>query len=901
MATGGLLIFDLDNPTSPLLRSTTNVGFPALGVDVDPSRPVAAVALGGNGLRLVDVSNVITPALRGLLPGGQVNDVLMRGTTVLLADGTRSFTAVNAVNPDAPVITTSLPREFGGLVINEIAAAGDFAFVAEGFFVNDTSVIDISNPESPAARFLLRFPGDATGTGVKADASFVYLLSGGQLSIGQYRALTDNNGIAPQVSISAPASGSTVIARTAVPVTIQATDDVAVATVQLLVNGQVIGTAVSAPYIIHLPIPKGIESITVRARAIDLGGNIGTSAEVGYSVIVGPLTTVIGRGADRQGAAISAARVSVVNEFYGQSGVDGRYSVANVPASLVRVRAYGEVAVNNVVLRGRSALADVVPSGTTDVGPMVYFPDADWDGIPDEFEARYACLSANSADDEADPDGDALTNFREYELGTNPCLGNLLPGQTTVVTSLMSVRNGSIPSPGANEAVSALVSIGNGGGTPPPPSEAVSSLVSVRNGGGTPPSPSEAVSSLVSVRNGFLSGPQPGLSEAVSGLISVWNGPPPPTTLPPGLNQLASALLSVRNGGPPNSTTVNRPGGAFETGRKRGREILLATADSELPSSVAAGETLWLGYEPRAGQEVDSVEFLVDGASLGVVETLPFETGFVVPAGLSTLQVRAIVRERGVRVAHSDRLLAILDEASIPVQVALIDEVGLPLRNRNVTTLLPGLRAEYFDSSTALSGLPDLTGRTPDRIARVSSLTFRNPDGIFGPDPFGSRYSPDFAIRFSGLLEIPEDAEYRFHVRSHEGVRVEVDGEHLLSVPGGRSGSQEAEQRLALKAGMHRLVATYYATVGAPEVALSMAQGKAPLRPLDTNSLWHEEAGRSGEDGTMRWPDLPSWVRTLRFVMAGVTNEQREGVAFDFGRAAPVRVEMRKSGIQSER
>ena len=228
MATGGLLIFDLDNPTSPLLRSTTNVGFPALGVDVDPSRPVAAVALGGNGLRLVDVSNVITPALRGLLPGGQVNDVLMRGTTVLLADGTRSFTAVNAVNPDAPVITTSLPREFGGLVINEIAAAGDFAFVAEGFFVNDTSVIDISNPESPAARFLLRFPGDATGTGVKADASFVYLLSGGQLSIGQYRALTVNNGIAPQVSISAPASGSTVIARTAVPVTIQATDDVAV-------------------------------------------------------------------------------------------------------------------------------------------------------------------------------------------------------------------------------------------------------------------------------------------------------------------------------------------------------------------------------------------------------------------------------------------------------------------------------------------------------------------------------------------------------------------------------------------------------------------------------------------------------------------------------------------------
>jgi hypothetical protein len=259
----GLLIFGLADPTNPNLLSATDLGAPVVGVDVDGERGVAVAALGAAGLRVVNVRIPESPGLRGAIPGGDVRDVVVRGNTAYLADLSRSFTSVNITDPAAPAITASLNRVFGGLLL-DVAISGDFATGADVFFVNDVPLIDISSPQNPVARFILRFPGDASGTGVKLDSSFVYLISGNQLSIGQYRAITDNNGIPPTVSILNPAPGSTVIARTTVPVTIQAIDDVQVAAVQLLVNGEVVGTATAPPYVIGLPIRAGIDSIAFR-------------------------------------------------------------------------------------------------------------------------------------------------------------------------------------------------------------------------------------------------------------------------------------------------------------------------------------------------------------------------------------------------------------------------------------------------------------------------------------------------------------------------------------------------------------------------------------------------------------------------------------------------------------
>ena len=264
----------------------------------------------------------------------------------------------------------------------------------------------------------------------------------GFLYIGQYQQLTDNFGIPPTAAILSPAPGTQLIARSTVPVVVQATDDVGVASVQVLVNGAVAGNTSALPYTVGAPIPKGITQVTLGARAYDLGGNVGAAPDQVYPVIIGPLMSVTGSGVDRSNNVMSGAQLTIINEFTATAGSDSRFTLANLPAAIGQFRVYGQLTVNGVVLRGRSALLDPVPNGTVNAGQLIYFPDADWDGLPDDYEAQYSCLNGNLADDTADPDGDSLTNFQEYLLGTNPCIPNLAPGRTEIFSFTYSLING---------------------------------------------------------------------------------------------------------------------------------------------------------------------------------------------------------------------------------------------------------------------------------------------------------------------------------------------------------------------------------------------------------------------------------------------------------------------------
>jgi hypothetical protein len=51
---------------------------------------------------------------------------------------------------------------------------------------------------------------------------------------------------------------------------------------------------------------------------------------------------------------------------------------------------------------------------------MTTVPDSDRDGIPDGWEVRYGLNSTNAADADLDSDGDGLTNWQEYNAGTDP-------------------------------------------------------------------------------------------------------------------------------------------------------------------------------------------------------------------------------------------------------------------------------------------------------------------------------------------------------------------------------------------------------------------------------------------------------------------------------------------------
>lgn len=897
----GMVIVNVSNPAAPSITATVSAGSgkSVIGVDEDPVRKVAAMALGGDGLALVDVTNPAAPVLKGTLPGGSVNKVALRGTTAYLADVSRSFTAVDITNLSAPVLASSTPRQFGGLLY-DVALAGNYAFGADVFFVNGVPVIDISTPLAPAPRAIINFPGDATGTGVAADFAWVYMVAdNGVLHIGQYQQVSDPFGIPPTTMITSPAPGTQLIARSRVTIGVQATDDVAVASVQVLVNGQVVGTTTAFPYSVDVTVPKGVTSVTIGAQAVDYGGNVGKAPDMVYPVIIGPTMTVTGSGVDRSGNVMAGAQLNILNEFTTTAGADSRFTITGVPAAIGPFRVYGQITYKGVVIRGRSQLLSPAPNGTVDAGQLIYFPSTAWDGLPDDWKSQYSCLSLTAQEDANDPDGDGLTNYQEYVLGTNPCIPNLEPGRTEVFTAVHSVQNGagagslraglnetvtavyaianggSIPSlpAGLNETVSATYAVMNQGSNPTLPAglnETVSAVYAIQNMQGSPSLPSglnETVSAVYALANGPIGGNSlpSGLNEAVSGILSVANGQTP-ITLGPGLSETVSMIYSVLSGSPSSMSPHTITASPENTDTSAGRFSL--TVAGVNPEQMVEGQTVVLALGKLA-PEVRSVEYVADGASLGSVADAPFELALTLPARVPHIQIRAIAKDGdGQALGFAVRELDITRAATLSLPGRLVDESGNPARGVPVHAFYHGLQAEFFDYQVPLVAIPDLVGKTPGRSGPVTALNYLNPERVFGMDPMDSGMLPDFAARFHGFVEIREAGRHVFFVRSQEGARLIVNGKQILEVTGSAGSPRELSGEIDLQPGLIPIEVLYFAAAGGEELNLSWATPGAGRKPVPQSVLWadSDRTVTTADDGSFVFENLSGSVGTYELV-----------------------------------
>jgi hypothetical protein len=88
--------------------------------------------------------------------------------------------------------------------------------------------------------------------------------------------VTAPDGTLPQVAIVSPASGSTVSGN--VTVSVNASDNVGVAKVELWVNGTLVSTDTSAPYSFNWNARKLSGQYTLTARAVDAAGNVASAS-----------------------------------------------------------------------------------------------------------------------------------------------------------------------------------------------------------------------------------------------------------------------------------------------------------------------------------------------------------------------------------------------------------------------------------------------------------------------------------------------------------------------------------------------------------------------------------------------------------------------------------------------
>jgi hypothetical protein len=386
----GLQIIDVSNPIAPSLRGTVDTPGTAKGVDVAANQALAVIADGTAGIRVVDITNPAVPVIISSVStgaGGDARDVVVQGAFAFVADFARSFTVVDFSTPTLPVVRASTPSSTGGLLM-DVTTQGRFAFGADVFFVNGVPIIDVSIPTTPTPRTILNFSSfrDDNGTGLAVDSNFVYLTAEQgvgtengvtgetRLYIGQYLSLNDTAGIAPTAQITAPAPGAIVVEDDGLPITVEATDDVTVTSVNFLVNGAVVFTDTAAPYQFTLTVPTDVSTLTLGATAVDLGSNVGVAPDVMVNVIPDPGTTVVGRVVDEASIPLAGADVTCLG-VSGSSGMDGTFSLANVPTVRGDIRCSAVfVTPQGDPLTGTGASVAPVRGGATQVGDIRVLP-----------------------------------------------------------------------------------------------------------------------------------------------------------------------------------------------------------------------------------------------------------------------------------------------------------------------------------------------------------------------------------------------------------------------------------------------------------------------------------------------------------------------------------------------
>jgi hypothetical protein len=279
-AASGSTLSIVDLESGDVIQSLTLPMFTVTGLARDGT---FLYAYGADTLAVIDISTEGAARVRGTLGVSiattDVGVFAANGIVWLAGSGLRT---IDVSNPDAPTLIHGADVTFtarrvalNGSGLGVLAPAGN-SFV---------EVYDTSNPNVTANR-LLQIPLSAGASDIAISRGIAYVGENGQLQVVNYLPF-DNKGIAPTVSISTSAPdvdlinpGLQVLEGSTLPIQVNASDDVQVAKVELLVNGQVVQTDVSYPFDFFAIAPTIAQSgstFTIQVRATDTGGNVGLS------------------------------------------------------------------------------------------------------------------------------------------------------------------------------------------------------------------------------------------------------------------------------------------------------------------------------------------------------------------------------------------------------------------------------------------------------------------------------------------------------------------------------------------------------------------------------------------------------------------------------------------------
>ena len=301
---GGLRIVDFREPTNPVVVGTSGDRFGLTGVALDRGFALAADYFFVNAVPIFSVAGPAPVFAAALDFSGAPSFRDDNGTDVDVRDGVVFLTGDQAIRGNGqygdgglhigryldsagidggdPTVRVSEPLD-GGTVferrpvtVRAEASDDDRVEVVEFLIDGEIAHRDFTAPYE----HLFLAPAQASSLTLGARA----LDRGGNEGLAEEVTLEVLADDAPTVSFLSPLAGSAVTEGTSLPVALQATDDFAVSSVELFVDGASQGALNAPPYRYEVPVPLDAAQLTLSAQALD---------DVGQPASAGPLPVAV--------------------------------------------------------------------------------------------------------------------------------------------------------------------------------------------------------------------------------------------------------------------------------------------------------------------------------------------------------------------------------------------------------------------------------------------------------------------------------------------------------------------------------------------------------------------------------------------------------------------------------
>jgi len=176
------VVIDVSNSFNPQYYSgATGVGTEINDIFVYNNRAYLGTEENSNSMTIIDVSNPASPALIGSLNLGEhVYGVYVKSESAVYVGGKTKFYIADATNPASVNVIGSIAT---GDKVQDVATAGNLAFLATANSNKEFQVMDISTSTSPTLYSYLNFPQSATGVDYLNNIIFLSVRSNDALRI----------------------------------------------------------------------------------------------------------------------------------------------------------------------------------------------------------------------------------------------------------------------------------------------------------------------------------------------------------------------------------------------------------------------------------------------------------------------------------------------------------------------------------------------------------------------------------------------------------------------------------------------------------------------------------------------------------------------------------------------